>query len=312
MTDAKAPRGGPVQTRAYLMEMLEATGLSPRRQLGQNFLIDLNLLQLLVETANLRKTDVVLEVGAGTGGFTSRLAERAGHVVSVELDPGFYQLACRETKGLANVTLLHGDALAHKNQMNPDVLAAIRDAMAKVGTDHYHLAANLPYDVAALVIANLLLEDLPVRSLTFTVQFEMAERIASPPGKKDYGPLSVLVQTVGHVSWVRTLPPSVFWPRPQVQSAILRIDVDDARRQDLPELREAHRFIRDLFVHRRKTLRAGVASIPGYKRLKVHLDSLFAELEIPTAGRAEQLTPEDLHRLFRGVRRLSQTYPESD
>ncbi|MFO0946941.1 MAG: rRNA adenine N-6-methyltransferase family protein [Planctomycetota bacterium] len=154
MTEGKAPRGGPVQTRAYLMEMLEATGLSPRRQLGQNFLIDLNLLQLLVETANPRKSDVVLEVGAGTGGLTSRLAERAGQVISVELDPGFYHLACRETKGFNNVTLIAGDALAHKNQMNPEVLDALRQAMAKVGTDHYHLAANLPYDVAALVIAN--------------------------------------------------------------------------------------------------------------------------------------------------------------
>ncbi|MFO0946940.1 MAG: rRNA adenine N-6-methyltransferase family protein [Planctomycetota bacterium] len=147
--------------------------------------------------------------------------------------------------------------------------------------------------------------------MTFTVQFEMAERIASLPGKKDYGPLSVLVQTIGHVSWVRTLPPSVFWPRPQVQSAILRIDVDDAKRQNLVELREAHRFIRDLFVHRRKTLRAGVASIPGLKRLKGHLDTLFAELELPSDGRAEQLTPEELHRLFHGVKRLAETVPES-
>lgn len=296
--------GGGRQTRAYLMAMLAANGLSPRRQLGQNFLIDLNLLGLLVEAAGIGERDVVLEVGAGTGGLTTRLAERAGHVVSVEIDPGFFQLASKETRDKTNVTLIAGDALENKNTLRPEVLAAITDAMARLGRDHFHLVANLPYDVAALIIANLLLGETPVRSLTFTVQLEMAERIASPPGHRDYGPLSVLAQTVGHVSWIRTLPPSVFWPRPQVHSAILRIDVAEARRARLDELRKVHRFTRDLFVHRRKTLRSAIASIPGYKRLKPGLDELLEGNGLAGDARAEQLEPEQFAKLYHALAAL--------
>lgn len=300
----KPAPGGGRQTRTYLMEMLEANGLSPRRQLGQNFLIDLNLLNLLVEAAPIGKQDVILEVGAGTGGLTSRLAEKAGYVVSVEIDPGFYQLASRETRNLPNVTLLHQDALANKNEISPDVLNEIRAAMQRLGASEFHLVANLPYDVAALVIANLLIGDDPIRSLTFTVQLEMGERIAAPPDVKDYGPLSVLAQTVGHVSWIRTLPPSVFWPRPKVQSAILRIDVDQSKRQDLPRLRKIHRFVRDLFMHRRKTLRSGIASIPGYKQFKPRLNECFEKVGLSGDCRAEQLTPEELTSLYDALAEL--------
>src|SRR5688572_14779387 len=113
--------GGQRQTSSYLRELLESQGLRPRRQLGQNFLIDLNLLELLVKSASIEPTDVVLEVGAGTGGLTTRLAAAAAGVVAVEIDPGFHRLVSREVESLPNVELLHADALAGKNKMNPDV-----------------------------------------------------------------------------------------------------------------------------------------------------------------------------------------------
>lgn len=300
MNETPKPVTGDRQTRSYLMQLLEANGLRPRRQLGQNFLIDLNLLEILANSTPVGKDDVALEVGSGTGGFTSQLSRRAGRVVSIEIDPGFFQLASRTVAGLENVRLIHADALAGKNHVNPVVLEAVQAAMAEIGASRYHLTANLPYDVSASLIANLLLEDLPIRSATVTVQLEMADRITANPGTKDYGPLSILCQTIGSAELVRTLPPEAFWPRPQVRSAIIKIDVDLTKRtpDDLVRLRAGHRFMRDLFIHRRKTLRSAVASIPGFKALKPKLDAAFASAGFNVDDRAESLPPERLHALY--------------
>lgn len=306
------PRGGGRQTRSYLMQMLEANGLRPRRQLGQNFLIDLNLLDLIVGAANLTTEDVVLEVGAGTGGLTSRLAAIVKRVVSLEIDAGFFALAQHETRNLDNVTLIHADALSGKNKLNPVLTDAVAAALKQAERDHFHLVANLPYDVAASVIGNLLVGDLPIRSLTFTVQFEMAERFAAAPGSKDYGPLTVLINQVGRCEWVRALPPDVFWPRPKIRSAIQRIEVDPARRENLDELRRFHRFVRDLFLHRRKIMRAAIASIPGYKALKPQLDAVLAKVGIPTDSRAEALSGDQLRALYRELAPLKQAIEEPD
>lgn len=292
-------------TQSYLRNLFEANGLQPRRQLGQNFLIDLNLLDLLVQSSMVGPSDVVLEVGAGTGGLTTRLAQQAGRVVSIEIDPGVYMLAKKQVSGFPNVTLIHTDVLENKNHVSEEVLAAVREAMAELGTDHYHLVANLPYDVATSVIGNLLLEDLPIRSMTTTVQFEMAQRLVARPGSKDYGPVSVLVSNLGEAEWIRSLPPQAFWPRPKVRSAIVRIVIDEAKRGRLEHLRQTHRFVRDLFIHRRKNLRSAIASIPGYKQFKPQLNDLLQSIGLGHDSRAEELPAEKLDELFTALQTLS-------
>jgi 16S rRNA (adenine1518-N6/adenine1519-N6)-dimethyltransferase len=295
---------GTRQTSSFLKELLESQGLRPRRQLGQNFLIDLNLLELLVRAATIEPNDVVLEIGAGTGGLTTRLAMQAAGVVAVEIDPGFHRLVSREVASFLNVELLHADALAGKNKMNPEVTAAVARLLEKYGAPYYRLVANLPYDVASSVVGNLLVDDLPIRSMTITVQYEVGLRMAASPGSRDYGPLSALIQRVGSVEWVRTLPPTVFWPRPKIDSCILRIDVDDAKRQPLDKLRIWHRFVRDLFMQRRKMLRSAVASVPGYKIVKPRLDALLSDLDLSGDVRSERLTHDELWSLWEGVERL--------
>lgn len=290
--------GGKHQTRSYLQGMLEANGLRPRRQLGQNFLIDLNLLELLVRASSLRPDDVVLEIGTGTGGLTSRVAERVAHVVSVEIDPGFHKLAQRETQHLSNITLLQCDALAGKNKLNPLVVDTLGEVLQRTGASRYELVANLPYDVSTAVIGNLLLNDLPIGAATVTVQQEFGERLVATPGSKDYGPLSILVQRVGDAQWVRTLPPTVFWPRPKVVSAIIRIHVHPEKRADLPFLRQFHAFLRDLFIHRRKVLRAALASMPSGRMPKREVDEILSKLNLEGSLRAEQLSPSQLEELF--------------
>lgn len=311
MSERGGEPGGGRQTRSYLMERLQAHGLRPRRQLGQNFLIDLNLLELLASSAAPPAGQVALEVGAGTAGLTCRLADLYARVVSVEIDPGFFELARRETQSLPNVTILRADALEGKNRFNQEVLGVLAQAMKDVGTNEFHLVANLPYDVATSVISNLLLEDLFLRSATITVQFEMAERLIAAPGSKDYGPVSVLVSRLGVATLVRTLPPEVFWPRPKVRSAIVRIDVDPARRGDLPALRRWHRFVRDLFLHRRKSLRGGIIALTAYKPIKPKIDSLLTELGLRSQDRAEMLTPDDLTRLFAALEQCRETSASS-
>ena len=299
------------QTQSYLRELLEANGLRPLRQLGQNFLIDLNLIDLLVRESGVTSKDVVLEVGAGTGGLTTRLANVAARVVSVECDRGFHRLALSQIGAAANVTLLECDVLANKNRMEPRVLDAVAQALRETQADTYHLVANLPFDVAAAVIGNLLLEDLPIRSMTVTSQLEVGERMTAQVGTREYGPLTVLIDQVGHSSILRVLPPSVFWPRPNVTSCFVRIDIDPKRDAQLPELREWRRFVRDLFMHRRKTLRAAIARVPGYKRLKPLLTDLLQSLELASDARAEQLTSDQLRTLFEAVRVVAESSPES-
>lgn len=299
------------QTQSYLMETFAALGLRAKREFGQNFLIDLNLLDLLLRSARLTKGDVVLEVGAGTGGLTSRLAEEAGEVVSIEIDPGFYRLAAVEVENASNVTLINTDVLAGKNKLEPAVMEAVSAAMQRIGADHYHLVANLPYDVASSVVANCLLGNLPVRGLTFTVQYEVGLRISAMPGDRDYGPLSVLSRTLGDVRLIRTLPPSAFWPRPKVDSAFVRIEVDPERKKSLPDLREYHAFVRMIFIHRRKNLRGSILSVPDYKPLKGTIDTLLADVGLTRDDRAERLDPDRLLALYRRLAQAMKPSPKS-
>ena len=310
------PTGGGRQTASYLQGMLQAHGLRPRRQYGQNFLIDLNLLTLIVEAARIKPTDVVLEVGTGTGGLTNRLSQAAAQVVSIEIDPGFFKLATAETAACDNVRIVHTDVLHNKNTIQPAVIDALRSAMDGAAADDYLLVANLPYDVSAMVIANLLLHELPVRSMTVTVQHEMGERIVAQPGSKDYGPLSVLVATLGRVEWVRTLPPQVFWPRPQITSAILHIVPQRRAKfartaESLAALRRFNLFTRHLFAHRRKGLRAALIRVPGGKEHKKEIDPLLESLGLMPNVRAEQMTPDELHRLWAALEAM-QALPELD
>jgi 16S rRNA (adenine1518-N6/adenine1519-N6)-dimethyltransferase len=294
----------PRQTLSYLRTLFEERGIRPKSKLGQNFLIDLNVLDVMVAAAELSKDDLAVEVGSGTGSLTARLCDLAGAVLSVEIDPAFHDMVRELLHGRDNLVLLHADVLKNKNEIRPEVFEQIDGLRQRFGCARVKLAANLPYAVAVPVVSNFLLSDLPVERLVVMVQWEIAERLMARPGTKDYGALTILVQSLADVTPVRRrLPPAVFWPRPAVASAIVMVKPDAARRARVVETAGSvgalRNFLRDLYVHRRKNLRGGLVSAPSGRRSKEEVDRKLAELGIDGTVRAEDLDPEQHLRLCR-------------
>jgi 16S rRNA (adenine1518-N6/adenine1519-N6)-dimethyltransferase len=291
------------QTTRYLSDRLAAAGLKPQSRFGQNFLIDLNLVDLIARSAGLRKTDVVLEIGTGVGSLTTRLSDQAGQVVSAEIDHHLFRLASNELAGRDNVLLIQGDALRNKHTFRPELLEAVRERMRWIGPEaRFLLVANLPYNVATPIVSNLLHETPMPSVMVVTIQKELADRMMAQPGSKDYGALSVWIQTLGQVELVRDLPPTVFWPRPKVQSSIVRIETDASRRADIPELDFFHRTLRALFFHRRKFLRSVVISAMKESLSKAEVDAVFAEAGLDSQLRVEDLSIDQIARLIERLR----------
>lgn len=304
MNDDLAPQ--PVsdkrQTQSYLRELFAGRGLHPKSKLGQNFLIDLNLIDFIVRHAELTADDLALEIGTGTGSLTTHLARAAGCVLSVEVDPSFHQLA-RETLGeLPHVRLFHGDILQNKNHLNPQVLAQLAELRDQCHPSRLKLIANLPYAVATPVISNFLLTDLVFERMVVTVQWEIAERLVAVPGTKDYGALAVLIQSLTDVELLRKLPPTVFWPRPQVASAIVLIRPNARKRAALADVQAFRVFLRDLYAHRRKNLRGALAAMLG-RGSKPLVDERLVHLGIDGNLRAEALDVATHQRLAEQFKR---------
>ena len=244
-------------------------------RLGQNFLADPNLLDAILRDAALPPEDVVLEIGAGEGVLTERLAESVRHVHAVELDRRL-EAVLAPLAARPNVDLHWGDAM----RIDLGALAPAPSAMV----------ANLPYAVATPALLRTV-EELPsLRSWTVMVQREIADRLRAGPGSRTYGSPSVLVQLACEVKLLRTVDPAVFRPRPRVESAILGL-----RRTGPAADAGTRELVRAAFAHRRKALARSVEHVrPG------SLDSVrsgLRELGLPEDARAEALRPEEFAAL---------------
>ena len=291
------------QTISFLQRRLAEAGVRINKRHGQNFLIDLNLVNMLVDAADLGPDDVVLEVGTGMGGLTMLMAPRVAAVVTVEIDPRMHQLASEELIDLPNVVLLQADALKGKNHLNPLLMDAVREQLAAGPGRRFKLAANLPYNIATPLISNLLDLDDPPVAMTVTIQKEVADRLVAVQGTKDYGPLSIWVQSQYRAEIVRVMQPSVFWPPPKVESAIVQIVLEPERRQIIPDRRFFHDFVRAMFMHRRKFLRSVLILAVKDRLEKPDVDRILAEQQVDPHARAEQLPPERMLSLCEAVRK---------
>jgi 16S rRNA (adenine1518-N6/adenine1519-N6)-dimethyltransferase len=206
------------------------------------------------------------------------------------------------------VDLLRYDILKNKNTLNAEVLRVVAGRLAEEPDLRLKLVANLPYNVATPIISNLLLTEMVPHSMTVTIQKELADRMMAPPRTKDYSALSIWLQSQCQVELIRVLPPSVFWPRPKISSAIIRLTVDPERRAAIGDLRYFHDFVRAIFLHRRKFLRGVLVATLKPQLDKPAVDELLASLELGENARAEELEVPAILRLCNAVRtRLAET-----
>jgi 16S rRNA (adenine1518-N6/adenine1519-N6)-dimethyltransferase len=293
------------QTRSHLTELFSQHGFFPRGDLGQNFLIDLNIVQYVADQAFICSDDVVLEIGTGTGGLTTFLAREAAAVVTVEYDRNVFGLAQQMLDGLQNVTLINADALQNKNHINPDVLDVVEQKLSVDPDRKLKLVANLPYNVATPIISNLVASELPWVGMVVTIQLELALRMtAKPQHGGNFGVLSAWLQSQCCVKLIKKLNPQVFWPRPQVESAILRISPAAERRALIDDRAFFHEFLRDVFTQRRKVLRGVLHSFYGDHLDRDTIDATLTEFGLRSDVRAEKLDVATLVMLSNRLRKL--------
>ena len=272
----------------YTIEVLQKYGFVFQKRFGQNFLIDTHVLDRIIEASEITKDDFVLEIGPGIGTMTQYLAEAAREVTAVEIDDALIPILKDTLKEWDNVTVLHGDILKtdirkiadEKNQGRP-----------------IKVVANLPYYITTPIIMGLFESHVPVDSITVMVQKEVADRMQTGPGSKDYGALSLAVQYYAEPKIVANVPPNCFMPRPKVGSAVIRL----TRHQDPPvttlDEKLMFRLIRASFNQRRKTLSNSLKNSQELQYSKEEVESVITECGLPLNIRGEALTLEQFARL---------------
>jgi len=277
-------------SRPQAAALLEQHGLSPRRTLGQNFVVDPNTVRRIARLAGVSAGDVVVEIGAGLGSLTAALAETGARVAAVEVDRGIVPVLRAQMVDHPNVEVHEADA------MQLDWIAFITDLNAHLDRARgagVTVVANLPYNIATPLVADLLDRVPQVRGMLVMVQAEVGERFCAKPGTPAYGAVSLKVAYWAHAEIVGRVPPTVFLPRPKVDSVLVRIARYDTPAADVDDAEALFSLVRTGFAKRRKMLRtalAGTVTADQFERAGVD----------PTA-RAEQLTLGDWAVLCRTV-----------
>jgi 16S rRNA (adenine1518-N6/adenine1519-N6)-dimethyltransferase len=267
--------------------VLRKWNVRPDKALGQNFLVDQTILKRIAQAARLTAEDVVLEIGAGTGALTELLAQDAGHVVALELDQQLIPILEGELSGFDNVSIVQGDILG----LDP------ADLVQKVHQQHessprqYKVVANLPYYITSAVLRHLLEADPRPELMVITVQREVAQRIVAPPG--DMSILAVSVQFYGDPELLFRIKPGSFYPSPDVESAVLRVDVHS--RPPLPEEEREAFFtvVRAGFSQRRKQLHNSLSAGLGERISKYEAAARLEEAGVDPRRRAQSLSVEE-------------------
>jgi len=289
-----------MQTKNQIRQLLESVGIEPNKRLGQHFLIDLNLMRLLVDSADIRENDIVLEAGCGTGSLTEALVERAGRVVAVELDKNLFGLLQEQLGQKDNLDLINGDVLKSKHTINQNVVSALLLKREKF-SGRILLVANLPYNVASPLMVNLVTGPMIADAMFVTVQKEVAERMTAETGGGDYGILSILLKATGDVEIIKILKPSVFWPHPQVDSAMVKFVRNAEKSGRIVNIDLFTEIVHHFFAHRRKTLLSSSKMFHGRLEKIRTWPKIFEKCSINPTLRPEQISPDEYIKIIANI-----------
>ena len=270
------------------IEILQKYNFNFQKKFGQNFLIDTSVLDRIIAAAEITGEDCVLEIGPGIGTMTQYLAENAGEVVAVEIDRNLIPILEETLADYDNVTVINDDIL--KVDINKIVEQRNGGRPVKV-------VANLPYYITTPIIMGLFEKQIPLRSITIMVQKEVAERMQSGPGTKDYGALSLAVQYYAKPEVVANVPPNCFIPRPNVGSAVIRLTRHGEPPVHVEDEKKMFSIIRASFSQRRKTLVNGLTNAPELGISKERAAAALEEMNLSPMIRGEALTLEQFAEL---------------
>lgn len=268
--------------------LLNKYGFSFQKKFGQNFLIDPRVLDKIIDAANITKEDCVIEIGPGIGSVTQALLENAGKVISIEIDDKLIPILTEEYGHNEHFKLIHKDVL--KVDLKKLIAEESPNRPIKV-------VANLPYYITTPIVMTLLENDLPIESITVMVQKEVADRLASKPGSKQYGAITVSVNYYSEPYLVANVPRNCFMPRPNVDSAVIKLTINQNPVVKANNTKQMFDIIKAAFLLRRKTLLNTLAAHANLGLSKEELKTLLDESGIGAQTRGETLSLEDFARL---------------
>lgn len=274
--------------KTELLKILDKMKITPSKRFGQNFMIDGNLIDFIVRQADISENELVVEVGPGCGVLTRKLLDAGAMLSAVELDKRISEYLT-ENLSHKNFHLHQGDAC----RVDFDTLFCDRENLYKIYKQgNWKCIANLPYSISSPFIAKLIESGNPPSEMLFLLQKETGERFAAKPGTKSYGSLSVLIQLVFDVKYIRTVAPNVFFPPPDIKSAL----VSFKRKKEFPspsEVKSLSKSVKTAFSQRRKKMIKALSAIYGKERCL----EVFKKLNISENARAEELSPKEFQEL---------------
>ena len=274
-----------IATPSKTNQIMKEHYLTFKKSLGQNFLIDVNILEKIIKHAGVDKNTGVIEIGPGIGALTEQLAIHAEQVVAYEIDQRLLPILKDTLSDYTNIHIIHQDIL------KADVNKMIKEEFHP--KQSIQLVANLPYYITTPILMKLLQERLPIKSMTVMIQKEVAERMAAKPNSKDYGSLSLAVQYYTEAEVVMTISKSVFMPQPNVDSSILRLTLREEPPVEVKDEDFFFSLIRGSFAQRRKTLRNNLNRFFKDKYDKEEVSFILETSGIDGSRRGESLTMQE-------------------
>lgn len=288
-----------IATPTRTKEILAKYKFSFKKSLGQNFLIDVNILENIIKHAGIDKQSGVIEIGPGIGALTEQLAIHSEKVIAYEIDQRLLPILTDTLGDYENIEIIHQDILkAH-------VVETIQKHFSP--NQPIHVVANLPYYITTPILMKLLSDKLPISSLTIMIQKEVAERMAATPNQKSYGSLSIAVQYYTQANLMMDVPKTVFMPQPNVDSSVLKLTLRDHPPVDVMDEEHFFAIVRACFVHRRKTLRNNLLSYFKNKYTKDQIIQGLDRSEIDEKRRGESLNMDEFAQLANAFYQIDQS-----